>query len=384
MKRILVSCTLVASVLAYACSSKTDGAKNDATTNPDNTLPTEDADAGGSSSGGEDGGGPDTSVPPGGEDPSGNPILLGAPRTVRTFTPAGGTPHFVDGPAWSPAKNMLFVSLPFAQNASGGKGILTQFKIDGTSYTELRAGDKVMFGAVGNTVDKDGNLFSAELKAITRTTAAGTAPEIVATGWSTGVEGAPITPFDAPNDLVVLDDGTIFFTDPGYGVDPRPQMGRLFKIKPGDAFATVVASYDYNPSPNGIALSKDQKSLFVGFTSPGEGTLPFVRKYVIKDDRSLEDAGKFLETPVGSDPDGLAMDENDNLYVAMKGGIGVYKANGAQGVPYGNDVNKVPQTKIDGDPTGLSFGGPDRKSLFVTTTNGKALELKTKVAGLLH
>lgn len=382
MKRILLASTIAASVLAYACSSKTDDKPNEAINNPDNNPPTEETDAGGGGGGGEGGTGGEGGVQPGGEDPSGNPILLGAARTVRTFTPAGGSPHFVDGPAWSTAKNMLFVNLPFAQNASGGKGIITQFKIDGTNYTELRAGDKIMFGAVGNTTDKDGNIFSAELKAITRTGATG-APEIVATGWSTGVEGAPITPFDAPNDLVVLDDGTIFFTDPGYGVDPRPQMGRLFKIKPGDAFATVVGSYDYNPSPNGIALSKDQKSLFVGFTSPGEGTLPFVRKYTIKEDRSLEDNGKYLETPVGSEPDGMAMDDNDNLYIAMKGGIGVYKANGAQGVPYG-DAAKVPQTKVDGDPTGVAFGGADRKSLFVTTTNGKALELKTKVPGLLH
>lgn len=381
MKRTLLYSTIVASVLAYACSVKTEETKNEATENPDNT-PTDQTDGGAPTE--EGGTTADTGPAPGTEDPSGNPILLGTPRTIRTFTPAGGSPHFVDGPAWSTAKNQLFVSLPFAQNASGGKGILTTFKMDGTNYTELRAGDKIMFGAVGNTVDKDGNIFSAELKAITRTSVASTQPEIIATGYSNGVEGAPITPFDSPNDLVVLDDGTIFFTDPGYGVDPRPQVGHLFKIKPGDAFATVVGTYDYNPSPNGIALSKDQKTLYVGFTAPAEGSLPFVRKYTIGVDRTLEDMGKFLETPLGSAPDGMATDENDNLYIAMKGGIAVYKTTGAQGVPYGDDISKVPQTKIDGDPTGMSFGGPDRKSLFVTTTNGKALELKTKVGGLLH
>lgn len=381
MKRILLYSTIVASVLAYACSVKTEENKNEATNNPDNTTPTEETDGGAP---GDDGGATTEGGPvQGGEDPSGNPILLGTPRVIRTFTPAGGSPQFVDGPAWSIARNQLFVSLPLAQNNSGGKGILTTFKMDGTNYTELRAGDKVMFGVVGNTVDKDGNIFSAELKAITRTMGGNGAPEIVATGWSTGAEGAPITPFDAPNDLVVLDDGTIFFTDPGYGVDPRPQLGHLFKIKPGDAFATIVGTYDYNPSPNGIALSKDQKTLYVGFTAPAEGSLPYVRKYTISVDRTLEDNGKYLETPLGSEPDGMAMDENDNLYIAMKGGIAVYKTTGAQGEPYGGDA-KIPQTKIDGDPTGMTFGGPDRKSLFVTTTNGKTLELKTKVAGLLN
>lgn len=42
----------------------------------------------------------------------------------------------------------------------------------------------------------------------------------------------------------------------------------------------------------------------------------------------------------------------------------------------------MPQTLIDGEPTSVTFGGADRKSLFVTVKNGKVLELKTKVAGL--
>ena len=275
-------------------------------------------------------------------------------------------------------RSQLFVSLPFAANLAGGKGILTTFKSDGTNYSELRAGDTITTGVIGNSVDKDGNLISAELKSVTRTTLTPNgigAVTILATGYTTGdPDAAAAIPFDTPNDLIALDDGTIYITDPGYEVNPRPAVGHLFKIAPGAAAATIAASYDYNPSPNGIAVTKDQHTLYVGFTAPAEGTPPFIRKYTINADRTLLDGGKLVEMPVDSSPDGIAVDDSGNLYVALKGGIAVIKATGE---PYGGASAKVPQTAVDGEPTSVTFGGADRKSLFVTTKSGKVLELKT-------
>ncbi|MDB4934143.1 MAG: Gluconolactonase [Labilithrix sp.] len=385
MKRIIPYSLIVASfIAAVACSSKS---SDNGTSNPGpstepgadpGTQPTDQPDAGGTTT---------TEAGPvqGGEDPSGNPILLGTPRTVRTFTPPGGTPYFVDGPVWSEVRGQLFVALPFASNLSGGKGILTTFKSDGTNYTELRAGDKTLTGVVGNSIDKDGNLISAELKSVTRTplSAQGVGPvTTIATGYTAAnVEAGALVAFDSPNDLVALDDGTIFVTDPGYEVNPRPDQGHLFMIAPLAPAAVIADSYDYNPSPNGIALSKDQKTLFVGFTAPAAGTPPFVRKYTINTDRTLTDGGKLFELPVDSTPDGMATDDSGNIYLALKTGIAVFKATGE---PFGGASAKIPQTALDGEPTSLTFGGSDRKSLFVSTKNGKVLELKTKVAGLVQ
>jgi gluconolactonase len=382
MKRIL-SCSLilVATLAAFACSKK-DSEKPDPGTNETNTDPTQEEPAPPATEAPAPAPtGPGEGPAPSGPDPSGSPILLGAPRTVRTFVPPGGEPLFVDGPQWIAANESLFVSLPFATNLSGGKGILTTFKSDGTNYTELRAGDKVSTGVIGNSVDKDGNLISAELKYITKTNVMTRTVTVLASGYGGDGDGGPQTPFDGPNDLIALKDGSIFFTDPGYGVDPRPAVGRLFRIA-ADATATVTvaATYDYNPSPNGIALSKDEKTLFVGFTAPAEGTLPFVRKYTINVDGSLADMGKFVELPLGSEPDGMAVDDNDNLYIALKTGIAVFKSSGQ---PYGGATAKLPQTTVMGGATSLTFGGADRKSLFVTSA-GKVLEFKTSVAGLLQ
>lgn len=376
MKRILsLSLILTSATTAYACSNRgsnsVDPGRDEATTDPaleDGAAPplgeAQNTDAGG--------------PPPGTEDPTGNPILLGPPRTVRTFSPPGGEPLFVDGPQWSVAKDALYVALPYATNLQGGKGILTTFKSDGTNYTELRAGDMLTTGVVGNSADGQGNLISAELKSITRTTPVTGVVTVIATGYAAQVGVGALTPFDGPNDLVGLKDGTIFFTDPGYNVNPRPAVGHLFRIAP-DGTATIADSYDYNPSPNGIALSKDETSLFVSFTAPAGDTPPFVRKYTVNTDRTLADMGKLVEMPVGSDPDGMAVDDNDNLYVALKTGIAVYKASGE---PYGGAGAKVPQTLIAGG-TALTFGGVDRQSLFVSTS-GKVLELRTKVPGLLQ
>jgi gluconolactonase len=367
---------LATAATAYACST------SNSTGNAPGAAPDE-----GATDGLEDGGAPvvgdpgkaDTGPPPGTEDPTGNPILLGPPRTVRTFQPVGGEPLFVDGPQWSVTKDALYVALPYATNLQGGKGILTTFKSDGTNYSELRAGDALTTGVIGNSVDGQGNLISAELKSITRTTLATGVVSVIASGYiKAGADAGALTPFDGPNDLIGLKDGTIYFTDPGYSVNPRPAVGHLFKIA-ANGTATIADSYDYNPSPNGIALSKDEKSLFVSFTAPPEGTAPFVRKYTINADRSLADMGKLVELPLASAPDGMAVDDDDNLYIALATGIAVFKATGE---PYGGVGAALPQTVLAGGAA-LTFGGADRKSLFVSTS-GMVVELRTKVPGLLQ
>jgi gluconolactonase len=382
---ILVACA----GLAYACGTSSNASPKGSVTAPSEPPVAEGDDAGGAPEGDAGALAGDGATNPDGvqtDDPSGSPLLLGAPRTVRSFAAGtAGEGIFVDGPQWSATRQALFVSLPLELTTlgGGGKGVLTTFKTDGTNYLEVRAGDATTTGVIGSTVDKDGNLVSAELRVITRTPVAASgplgAPTVIATGTSTGAEAA-VVPFNGPNDLVVRSDGTIYVTDPGYNMAPRPQNGYLYRIAPNAPFATVADTYADNPSPNGIALAKDEKALFVSFTAPAAGTLPFVRKYVLAADGSLGNSGKFCELPDGSEPDGIALDDAGNLLVAMKTGIAIFKATGE---PYGGAA-AVPQVKLPMQATNVTFGGEGRKSVFVTTASGKVLELKTKVPGLVQ
>jgi gluconolactonase len=382
---ILVACA----GLAYACGTSSNASPKGSVTAPSEPPVAEGDDAGGAPEGDAGALAGDGATTPDGvqtDDPSGSPLLLGAPRTVRSFAAGtAGEGIFVDGPQWSATRQALFVSLPLELTTlgGGGKGVLTTFKTDGTNYLEVRAGDATTTGVIGSTVDKDGNLVSAELRVITRTPVAASgplgAPTVIATGTSTGAEAA-VVPFNGPNDLVVRSDGTIYVTDPGYNMAPRPQNGYLYRIAPNAPFATVADTYADNPSPNGIALAKDEKALFVSFTAPAAGTLPFVRKYVLAADGSLGNSGKFCELPDGSEPDGIALDDAGNLLVAMKTGIAIFKATGE---PYGGAA-AVPQVKLPMQATNVTFGGEGRKSVFVTTASGKVLELKTKVPGLVQ
>jgi gluconolactonase len=239
---------------------------------------------------------------------------------------------------------------------------------------------------VGNTVNAAGDIITVETKRVVKVAAAGGDPTVIATGYPTG--GAPPAPpagpdagdappvstpgqFDTLNDVVARKDGTLYVTDPGYFA--TPMANRIYRIDPQNN-VQVVEAFDDVPRPNGIALSPDEKFLYVGFEQPQQGTLPFIRKYTVNDDGTLGEWTKFVE--IGPDnkssPDGLAVDKVGNVYVATKAGIEVYKPDGK---PWGT----VP---VPEKPTGLSFGGEDMKTLYITTEGMKIWQMKTKLAGI--
>jgi gluconolactonase len=205
-------------------------------------------------------------------------------------------------------------------------------------------------------------------------------PIVIATSYGGGV--APPPPpdggipaaggFDTLNDVTVAKDGTMFVTDPGYWVEPYPQANRIYRITP-DGTVQVVEAFEDVPRPNGIALDRDGKHLYVGFTTPIQGTMPFIRQYIVNDDGTLGEWTKFTEVqPIDSMPDGLAVDLANNLYIATKGGIQVFKEDGS----------KIGDIALEEQPTGLTFGGKDMMSLYVTSAGNKIWEVKLKVPGL--
>jgi gluconolactonase len=195
-------------------------------------------------------------------------------------------------------------------------------------------------GSNGLALDPQGQLVVCEGKnrKVTRTTTMGT--ETIASEYQ-GMQ------LNAPNDVVVRSDGTVYFTDPDYSVYGTKELSfdGVFRVETNGAIHLIA---DDMKKPNGIALSPDEKTLYVTDESAG-----FIRAYDVATDGSTSNARKFVEA---SHPDGIAVDDDGNLYVAALTGVIVFQ-------PDGSSWGTV---TVPHQPANVAFGGAARKTLFIT------------------
>jgi gluconolactonase len=214
--------------------------------------------------------------------------------------------------------------------------------------------------ANGNTRDRQGRLLTCEHDArrVTRTEYDGTITVI-----AERFEGKPL---NSPNDIVCKSDGSIWFTDPPFGVlgfyeghRATPELPtNVYRMDPGTGRLAVVAA-DIN-RPNGLAFSPDESSLYVveAGTSP-RSILVFnvVGGVRLSGKRSLIDAGPGT-------PDGLRVDVDGNLWIGW--GMG---EEGLDGVAVFNAEGK-PIGRIDLPErcANVCFGGALRNRLFMAAS----------------
>jgi gluconolactonase len=282
-----------------------------------------------------DGGGP-TDAPPDG------PVVYGDPLagTSKQGSLIKGGYQFVEGPVWV-GDRLLFSD----SNAS----TISQLSSAGavTVYRPAPSG-----GPNGNAVDAQGRLYTCESNRgkITRTDAALTNPP---TDYATTYMAKP---FNAPNDIVVRADGTVYFTDPFYGAIPDgglPQDDMAVYRVPAGGGAAVRIGFDFN-KPNGIALAPDGNTLYVVDNGAGQ-----VMSAGLNGDGTVKGTfTKIVDAPGG---DGMAVDLAGNLYVAATGGILVFDKTGK---PLGTI------TVAMGNPSNCTFGGTDKQTLFITSNAG--------------
>lgn len=312
---------------------------------------------------------PNTNAPPTVEEQNTNPIEGIEPPAALVDVGV----EFTDGPAWHPGLGVLFFTTPLEE------GALYRVSPDGRQ-SKIRDGVRAQnTQPIGNTVTAAGDLITVEAKRIVRLIAGAGDPAVIAVNYANSAQsaddaGAPTGDgqFDTLNDVVARKDGTLYVTDPGYFANPEAAANRIYRVNPAGE-VEVVETFDDVPRPNGVTLSPDESALYVGFSAPAAGTLPFIRKYTVNEDGTLGDWTKFIDIgPENSAPDGMTVDKAGNVYVATTAGVEVYKPDGK---PWG--TVQVPEI-----PTGLAFGGEDLGTLFITTQGVKIWQIKPKLAGL--
>jgi gluconolactonase len=206
----------------------------------------------------------------------------------------------------------------------------------------------------GNTRDRQGRLVSCEHEArrVTRTEWDG-AITVLADRY----QGRRL---NSPNDVVVKSDGSIWFTDPPYGIlsdyegkksASEQDHNYVFRIDPASNALSAVAS-DFD-KPNGLAFSPDESRLFI----VDSGRPRHMRVFDVIDGKHLQGGRVFAECDAGTF-DGLRVDTEGNLWTSTKAGVNVY-------APEGELLGKI---RVPEAVANLTFGGPKRNRLFITAT----------------
>jgi len=213
--------------------------------------------------------------------------------------------------------------------------------------------------ANGHTRDRQGRLVSCEhgTRRVTRTEIDGTVTVI-----ADSYRGKRL---NSPNDVVVRSDGSIWFTDPTYGIlsdyegyraDPEQTSRHVFRCDP--ATGTLESVVDDFHQPNGLAFSPDETSLYVADSGAShDGSLPrHIRVFDVVAD-GLANGREFAVIDNGI-PDGIRVDADGNLWSSAGDGVHCF-------APDGTRLGKV---LVPEPVANLCFGGARRNRLFMTAT----------------
>jgi len=258
---------------------------------------------------------------------------------------------FTEGPLWHPDGFFYFVDVRASK---------LYRMVPGRSAELVRETQ----GGNGTTFDLQGRLINCEgdARRLTRTEPDGTVVTLL-----DRFEGKRL---NRPNDVICASDGALLFTDPSYRVPlgERELDAAVYRIAPGGSVA-MVAPVEY---PNGLALSPDERTLYVANTR--------WTKYIHAIE--LDAAGAMLRRRVFADmscdgtngvPDGMKVDAAGRVFCTGTGGVWIFE-------PDGTRIGIIETPEVCAN---IAFGGPDLRTLLLTASTS-VYTLQVKTPGLAH
>jgi gluconolactonase len=260
--------------------------------------------------------------------------------------------HFTEGPLWDPRGFLLFSDI------YGDR--IYKWKTPGPVATFR---DSAGFPN-GLTFDQVGRLLicNQKLRRLERLELNGTIT-VLADGW----QGKKL---NAPNDVVVRKDGTIYFTDPFWKFPPGAVQELAFqaiwRISPNGKMS--IAAQDFG-LPNGIAFSPDEKSLYLGDTSRKK-----LYQFNVSADGTLSERKLLadLRSPEAGAVDGMKVDKRGDIFTTGPGGVRVFDKNGKH----------LGTIRAPAIPANLAWGDPDYRALYLATPQA-IYRLRTNVEGMM-
>lgn len=251
---------------------------------------------------------------------------------------AGGF-GFTEGPVWC-GDYLLFSDIP------RNRIVRLTLRHEGPEVVTFRTPSG---NSNGQTLDRSGRLVTCEHsgRRVSRTEANG-AISVLADRH----EGKRL---NSPNDVVVRSDGSVYFTDPPYGLANMSKWKELtfngvYRLAPDGQLMALVDDFE---RPNGLAFSPDESVLYIDDTERGH-----IRAFDVSVEGDIGNGRVFAELKDSEPgrPDGMKVDSEGNVYCTGPGGFWIVS-------PQGKHLGRVLMPEV---PANLAWGDPDWRTLYIT------------------
>ena len=299
-------------------------------------------------------------------DPALNQLV---PTNAKLERVATGFDKWTEGPVWTRGGTLLFAVIPadLIEQWSPEKG--SQVFMERSGYTGSTPYGGPEPGSNGMTLDREGRVSVAGHARRNVWRLEKLDPHATITVLADSYQGKKL---NSPNDLVYRSDGSLYFTDPPYGLPTQGDNDPLKELKVNGVYRIPNARQQKPgtppqrgllqlviqdlPRPNGIVFSPDEKTLYIADSGKKEWM-----SYRVHPNGSVSD-GKLLLDASGEKaaggPDGIRVDKNGNIYGAGPGGVWIIS-------PQGKHLGTI---KVPEVVSNVAWGDADGKTLYITAS----------------